>query len=191
MVTGTVRDDVVRRILTLRPIYLLVLGTGLATLLVTVAGLLHRDDARQKSLLRLTAAPWHCEVADPTNPDLISSVVESYLDDGVLRGHARLEDRSAGRLLLEFRYQGHWSLQGTALTEAVSDYQYLHVDGGLFPDRTLADIGAEFSEPDLARIVLLTDEQLVYAVERDVYRCGRPDALSVAAAVVAQRLEAP
>ncbi len=121
----------------------------------------------------LTVEPWYCEVRDPTGAPLVVSSVETFHAGGRLEGRTRLEDRAAGRVLLEFSYRGLWQLEDTWLTEAINAYEYLHVDDALFTRQQLAAIEAEFAEPEVSRIHALTRSQLVYGAERSLYLCHR------------------
>jgi hypothetical protein len=125
----------------------------------------------------LTAQPWVCEVVDPTGADLVSTSVESFARNGRFAGHTRLEDRTDGRLLLEFRYEGVWQFEDPWLTEAIHDYRYLHVDESAFSREQLSVIEAEFAEPEVSRLHALSERQLVYGAERALYQChGRENA---------------
>lgn len=131
----------------------------------------------------LVSEPWHCEVHDPAGTPLVSSAVETFHPSGTLDGVARLEDREAGRLLLEFRYRGVWRFDDPWLTEAIEDYSYLHVDDGAFSARQLAAIEAEFAEPEVSRVHALTRAQLVYGAHESIYQCYRRPASDTAGAV--------
>lgn len=122
----------------------------------------------------LTEEPWYCEVDDPGGLSLVARTIETFHSDGASEGLTRLEDRDSGRLLLEFTYRGQWHLEETLLTEAISDYQYLHVDGNAFSTGALTAIEAEFAEPEVSRIHRITPSRLVYGVEDFVYQCHRP-----------------
>ena len=121
----------------------------------------------------LTVDPWYCEVHDPTGPGVVASSVETFHAGGTLEGLTRLEDRQAGRLLLEFSYNGVWQFDDPWLTAAISDYEYLHVDGAAFSAADLAAIESEFAEPEVSRVYALTRAQLVYGAERSLYQCHR------------------
>lgn len=121
----------------------------------------------------LTERPWHCEVSDPERLDLVSRSVETFHPEGVVEGRTRLEDRGAGRVLLEFSYRGVWQFDDPWLTESIREYQYLHVDEDEFSAADLAAIEAEFAEPEVSRVHALTAGQLVYGANRSLYQCHR------------------
>jgi len=121
----------------------------------------------------LTVAPWYCDVLDPENRSLVARSVETFHRGGTLEGLTRLEDRSAGKVLLEFRYRGVWEFDDPWLTEAINDYQYLEVDESRFSAAELAAIEAEFAEPERSRVHALSEGQLVYGAERALYQCHR------------------
>jgi len=122
----------------------------------------------------LTEKPWYCEVDDPGGLSLVARTIETFHTNGASEGLTRLEDRDSGRLLLEFTYRGQWHLEETLLTEAISDYQYLHVDDAAFSQGALTAIEAEFAEPEVSRIHRISPSQLVYGVEDFIYQCHRP-----------------
>lgn len=122
----------------------------------------------------LTEKPWYCEVDDPGGLSLVARTIETFHTDGASEGLTRLEDRESGRLLLEFTYRGQWHLEEALLTEAISDYQYLHVDDAAFSEGALTAIEAEFAEPEVSRIHRITPSRLVYGVEDFIYQCHRP-----------------
>lgn len=121
----------------------------------------------------LTDRPWHCDVTDPERLDVVARSVETFHPGGTLEGRTRLEDRSAGRLLLEFSYSGVWQFDDPWLTEAISEYRYLHVDEVEFSAAELAAIEAEFAEPAVSRVHALSAGQLVYGANRSLYQCHR------------------
>lgn len=121
----------------------------------------------------LTGAPWSCDVLDPEDQRLIARSIETFHDGGRLEGRTILEDRAAGRVLLEVRYQGVWEFDDPWLTEAIRDYDYLQVDESLYTRAELAAIEAEFAEPERSRVHALSDGQLVYGAERSLYQCHR------------------
>ncbi len=121
----------------------------------------------------LTERPWHCEVSDPERLDLVSRSVETFHPEGVVEGRTRLEDRGAGRVLLEFSYRGVWQFDDPWLTESIREYEYLHVDEQEFSAADLAAIEAEFAEPEVSRVHALTAGQLVYGANRSLYQCHR------------------
>jgi hypothetical protein len=121
----------------------------------------------------LTAEPWYCEVHDPEGRSLVSSSVETFAADGVLHGRTRLEDRQAGRVLLEFSYRGVWQFEDPWLTEAIQEYDYLQVDVAAFSAERLAAIEAEFAEPEVSRVHALSEAQLVYGAHQSLYQCHR------------------
>lgn len=119
----------------------------------------------------LTGRAWLCEVQDPGHESVVAASLAIFGEDGRLEGRTRLEDRQSGALLLEFRYRGRWRLDDPWLTEVVDGYQYLHVDPSAFPAERLAAIEAEFAEPEVSRLHLLSDAQLVFGADRSLYRC--------------------
>jgi len=129
------------------------------------------DQARLHHLL--TVAPWYCDVLDPEDQSLVVRSVETFHQGGTLDGLTRLEDRSAGKVLLAFRYRGVWEFDDPWLTEAINDYRYLEVDGNRFSTAELAAIEAEFAEPERSLVHALSEGQLVYGAERSLYRCHR------------------
>ncbi|MEQ8484994.1 MAG: hypothetical protein RIB46_11580 [Pseudomonadales bacterium] len=116
----------------------------------------------------LTGHAWRCEVHDPGH---VAVSVSNFGADGRLEGVTRLEDRQTGVLLLEFRYRGRWHLDDPWLTEVVEDYQYLHVDPSAFSAERLAAIEAEFAEPEVSRLHLLSEAQLVFGADHALYQC--------------------
>ncbi len=134
-------------------------------------GLLQWDADMDPRLL--TEVPWYCEVTDPGGRPLIARTMETFHTDGGSEGRTRLEDRDSGRLLLDFTYKGLWHLDAAQLTEAISEYQYLHVDTDAFSAEALAAIEMEFAEPEVSRIHHMTPSRLVYGVEDHVYQCQR------------------
>ncbi len=124
----------------------------------------------------LTVEPWYCDVYDPEAQRLVARSVETFRDDGILEGRTRLEDQEAGTLLLEFSYQGVWQFDDPWLTEAISEYRYLHVDQGAFTAAELAAIEKEFAEPEISRVHALTEGQLVYGASQSLYQCHRRSA---------------
>lgn len=128
-----------------------------------------RRDARQL----LTLEPWFCDVYDPAGTRVVARSVGTFHDGGTLEGRTRLEDREAGTLLLEFRYRGVWRFDDPWLTEAISDYDYLHVDDEAFSAEELAAIEAEFAEPAVSRVHALSAGQLVYGANQSLYQCHR------------------
>lgn len=150
------------------------LAIGLAYLLDPMRGA--PEPSRAQRLL--TAEPWYCEVHDPDGQSVVSSSVETFAADGVLHGRTRLEDRQAGRVLLEFSYTGVWQFDDPWLTEAIQQYDYLHVDEAAFSAERLAAIEAEFAEPEVSRVHALSEGQLVYGAHQSLYQCHRrPDPL--------------
>lgn len=152
--------------------------TGAVTLLVYVTAQLLDDPvppagSRMEQLL--TVDPWYCEVLDPAARELVSHSVETFHEGGRLEGQTRLEDRAAGRVLLEFSYHGVWQFDDPWLTESINDYRYLHVDETAFSRADLTAIEAEFSEPEVSRVHALTERQLVYGdgALRSLYQCHR------------------
>jgi hypothetical protein len=127
----------------------------------------------------LTAEPWYCEVHDPEGRTLVSSSIETFHAGGTLDGRTRLEDRRAGRVLLEFSYSGVWQFDDPWLTEAIKEYRYLHVDREAFSPEDLSAIEAEFAEPEVSRVHALTQGQLVYGAHQSLYQCHRRDDATV------------
>lgn len=123
----------------------------------------------------LMAAPWYCEVHDPDGLTLVSRSEEVFGAGGVLQGRTRLEDRATGRVLLDFSYLGVWEFDDPWLTEAIREYDYLHVDDAVFSAEQLAAIEAEFAEPEVSRVHALTEGQLVYGAHQSLYQCHRRD----------------
>lgn len=134
---------------------------------------LHKDLGSSRSERLLTVKPWHCDVVDPDGGAVVASSVETFHAGGRLEGRTRLEDRKAGRLLLEFSYRGEWQLDDPFLVEAIREYDYLHVDAGAFSRQRLSAIEAEFAEPEVSRIHALTERQLVYGANQSLYQCHR------------------
>jgi hypothetical protein len=126
----------------------------------------------------LVEQPWYCEVYDP-NGQLVSSSIETFHPGGTLDGLTRLEDRVAGRVLLEFSYRGQWQFDDPWLTEAIEEYRYLHVDDAAFSEEELVAIEAEFAEPEVSRVHALTQGQLVYGAHQSLYQCHRRTAADV------------
>lgn len=171
-------DAMLQRLLTRDRALAGIAVTGALTVLVYLVGMLSaapvdRGAGRMEQLL--TVDPWYCEVLDPSARDLVSHSVETFHEGGRLEGRTRLEDRSAGRVLLEFSYDGVWQFDDPWLTEAINDYRYLHVDDTAFSAAELAAIEAEFGEPEVSRVHALTEGQLVYGdgMQRSLYQCHR------------------
>jgi len=121
----------------------------------------------------LTVEPWHCDVLDPEDNEIVARSVGTFHAGGTLAGHTRVEDRDTGALLLEFSYRGLWQFDDPWLTEAINDYRYTHVDHAAFSADELAAIEAEFAEPAVSRVHALSAGQLVYGAERSLYQCHR------------------
>lgn len=121
----------------------------------------------------LTVEPWHCDVLDPEDNEIVARSVGTFHAGGTLDGYTRVEDRETGALLLEFSYQGLWQFDDPWLTEAVNDYRYTHVDHEAFSADELAAIEAEFAEPAVSRVHALSAGQLTYGAERSLYQCHR------------------
>jgi hypothetical protein len=153
------------------------LGLVLAVAYVTDATLEpgRNGAALSRAQRLLTVEPWYCVVNDPDGRALVSSSVETFHEGGTMDGRTRLEDRQAGRVLLEFSYRGVWQFDDPWLTEAISEYRYLHVDDGAFSAAELAAIEAEFAEPETSRVHALTAGQLVYGGHQSLYQCHRRD----------------
>ena len=146
---------------------------GLLILLVYAAAQISPVDRRPPIERLLTGLPWSCDVFDPENHRLVARSIETFHDGGRLEGRTILEDRTAGRVLLEVRYQGVWEFDDPWLTEAIRDYHYLQVDESLYSRAELAAIEAEFAEPERSRVHALSEGQLVYGAERSLYQCHR------------------
>ena len=163
------------------PITVAVVGVLIA-LAYKVSGVFDGDGAeRARAVQLLTAEPWYCEVHDPQARGLVSTSVETFQPNGILAGRTRLEDRDAGRVLLEFSYRGVWQFEDPWLTEAIEEYQYLHVDEETFSSDDLTAIEAEFAEPEVSRVHALTRGQLVYGAHQSLYQCHRRLVTDVAA----------
>ena len=148
--------------------------SGLVILAVYAAAWsLRSESAAARARQLLTVAPWYCDVLDPEQNTIVARSVETFHREGTLEGRTRLEDRGAGRLLLEFRYSGVWQYDDPWLTEAINEYDYLHVDGATFSAAELAAIEAEFAEPEVSRVHALTEAQLVYGAHQSLYQCHR------------------
>jgi hypothetical protein len=143
-------------------------GVIVGVYLATGFGAGHSAAARH-----LTDTPWYCEVYDPGARSLVARSVETFHRGGRLEGLTRLEDRAANRVLLEFSYEGVWQFDDPWLTEAINDYQYLHVDHTAFSMEELEAIEREFDEPEVSRVHALTRRQLVYGAEQSLYQCYR------------------
>ena len=150
-----------------------VAGAGLLIVLVYGAARLSTADGDAPVERLLTGAPWSCDVFDPEDQRLVARSVEIFHDGGRLEGRTILEDRTAGRVLLEVRYQGVWEFDDPWLTEAIRYYDYLQVDESLYSPAELAAIEAEFAEPERSRVHALSEGQLVYGAERSLYQCHR------------------
>lgn len=150
-----------------------VLGAVIALGYVSDTFLLPDDDTLSPAQRLLTVEPWYCEVRDPEGQTLIASSVETFHRGGTLDGRTRLEDRQAGRVLLEFSYRGEWQFEDPWLTEAIHEYSYVHVDSDVFSPERLAAIEAEFAEPEVSRVHALTQAQLVYGAHQSLYQCHR------------------
>ena len=157
-----------------------VAALGLVITLTYLGVSLMTDDSSGLSRAQrlLVEQPWYCEVYDPEGL-LVSSSVETFHPGGTLDGRTRLEDRSAGRVLLEFSYHGVWQFDDPWLTEAIEEYRYLHVDDAAFSEEELAAIEAEFAEPEVSRVHALTQGQLVYGAHQSLYQCHRRTAPDV------------
>lgn len=121
----------------------------------------------------LTVEPWHCDVLDPEDGEVVARSVETFHAGGTLDGHTRVEDRHTGAVLLEFSYRGLWQFDDPWLTEAINDYHYTHVDDDAYSAGELAAIEAEFAEPAVSRVHALSAGQLIYGAERSLYQCHR------------------
>jgi hypothetical protein len=152
-----------------------VAAAGLLVALGYAGDSLLKDDAPTLSRAQqlLTVEPWYCEVHDPERRSLVARSIETFHEDGLLDGLTRLEDREAGRVLLEFSYRGVWQFEDPWLTEAINEYRYLHVDDDAFSAEDLAAIEAEFAEPEVSRVHALTEGQLIYGANRSLYQCHR------------------
>lgn len=131
------------------------------------------DPAGSHMQALLTSEPWHCDVLDPEDNEVVARSVETFHAGGTLAGHTRVEDRDTGAVLLEFSYRGLWQFDDPWLTEAINDYRYTHVDADAFSANELAAIEAEFAEPAVSRVHALSAGQLVYGAERSLYQCHR------------------
>jgi len=145
-------------------------------------------DARARQLL--VTDPWYCEVRDPHRQALVSTSVETFHESGTLHGRTTLEDRGTGRVLLDFSYRGFWEFDDPWLTEAIEDYEYLHVDRESFSADQLAAIEAEFGEPEVSRVHALTRGQLIYGAHQSLYQCHRRAPASNAVAALDPSAEA-
>lgn len=147
-------------------------GALILAVYLAVEGLWSSDRGGRVQHL-LTSAPWYCDVLDPEDQSLVARSVETFHRGGTLEGLTRLEDQTAGKVLLEFRYRGVWEFDDPWLTEAINDYHYLEVDESRFSPAELAAIEAEFAEPERSRVHALSEGQLVYGAERSLYQCHR------------------
>jgi hypothetical protein len=147
-------------------------GLILATVYLVLLAIDTSGDASRAQRL-LTLEPWYCDVLDPQQQTVVARSVEIFHLGGTLEGRTRLEDRGAGRVLLEFSYRGVWQFEDPWLTESISDYAYLHVDDAAFSTDQLAAIEAEFAEPEVSRVHALTEGQLVYGAHQSLYQCHR------------------
>lgn len=160
-----------------------VVGAGVVIAVIYLGMTLLIPSGESRAQRLLTAEPWYCDVFDPERQSVVARSVETFHRGGTLEGRTRLEDRHANRLLLEFSYQGRWQFDDPWLTEAISEYRYLHVDSAEFSSAELAAIEAEFAEPEVSRVHALTQGQLVYGANQSIYQCHRrPAADEVAAA---------
>lgn len=153
-------------------------GAALSILLVYAAAQFFPGEPRPPLEHLLTGLPWSCDVFDPEDQRLVARSVETFHDGGRLEGRTILEDRTAGRVLLEVRYQGVWEFDDPWLTEAIRDYDYLQIDESLYSRAELAAIEAEFAEPERSRVHALSEGQLVYGAERSLYQCHRRELAS-------------
>jgi hypothetical protein len=152
-----------------------VAGVGLLIVIVYAAARLSPGDRQPPIERLLTGVPWSCDVFDPEDRRLVARSVETFHDGGRLEGRTILEDRTAGRVLLEVRYRGVWEFDDPWLTESIRDYDYLQVDESVYTHAELAAIEAEFAEPERSRVHALSEGQLVYGAERSLYQCHRQE----------------
>lgn len=121
----------------------------------------------------LTGPAWTCQVRDPAGTGVVATAEERFEADGRRSGRLRLQDEHDQRLLVDVRFSGRWQFEAPWLTGAISEYHYEHVDGAAFPAERLAAIEAEFSEPEVLRVMALSERQLVLGADRSLYQCHR------------------